>query len=202
MNLSYFQDIKNGGTPLHWAKTKEIVVALIEAGCHIDAKNFKGDTALHTMVRNGRLECVMALISYGSNLNLKDSDGNTALHIACQEGYDIIVKALLIFDADFETMNEKNESAWNVALSKATTDASLMDFKDRKGLVYLMYSIGANGDQEMPEKFKQSKKASKVCALKVSNFCIIFVHYSVLQNKSKSGTGTAQVQKASGCPGT
>ena len=42
-NVLFFQDIKNGGTPLHWAKTKEIVVALIEAGCLVDAKNFKGE---------------------------------------------------------------------------------------------------------------------------------------------------------------
>ena len=27
--------MKNGGTPLHWAKSKDIVVALIEAGCII-----------------------------------------------------------------------------------------------------------------------------------------------------------------------
>ena len=31
----HVQDMKNGGTPLHWAKSKDIVVALIEAGCMI-----------------------------------------------------------------------------------------------------------------------------------------------------------------------
>ena len=160
--LFILQDIKNGGTPLHWAKNKEIVVALLEAGCHIDAKNFNGDTALHVMVRNGRLDCVVALVSYGSNVNTADGEGNTPLHLACQNGHDTIVKALLIFDADFKLTNNKNETPVQIALSKATTDTSLMDFKDRKGLVYLMYSVGANGDQEMPEKFKQSRKASKV----------------------------------------
>ena len=47
----------------------------------LDAKNFKGDTALHTMIGHGRLDCVMALISYGANVNAKDDGGNTPLHI-------------------------------------------------------------------------------------------------------------------------
>ena len=84
------QDIKNGGTPLHWAKSKDIVVALIEAGCKVDAKNFKGDPALHTMIGHGRLDCVMSLISYGANINLKDADGNTPIHIACEVGNESI----------------------------------------------------------------------------------------------------------------
>ena len=66
---------------MHWAKSKDIVVALIEAGCMIDAKNFKGDTALHTMISHGRLDCIMSLISYEANVNLKDTEGNTPLHI-------------------------------------------------------------------------------------------------------------------------
>mgnify|MGYP001357961131 FL=1 len=64
------QDIKNGGTPLHWAKSRDIAVALIEAGCYIDAKNFKGDAALHIMVRHSRLDCVMTLISNGALYDL------------------------------------------------------------------------------------------------------------------------------------
>lgn len=147
---------------MHWAKNKEIVVALIEAGCLIDAKNFKGDTALHTMVRHARLECVMALISNGANVNLKDGDGNTALHLACAFGHDTIVRALLIFDADYSQLNGKNETPWQVALSKATTEASIMDFKDRKGILYSMHCIGASGSDDMPDSFKQTKKASKV----------------------------------------
>ena len=59
------KSIKDGGTPLHWAKSKEIIEALLEANTHINAKNFKGDTALHTMVRNERVDCVLALISQG-----------------------------------------------------------------------------------------------------------------------------------------
>ena len=157
------QDIKHGGTPLHWAKNKEIVVALIEAGCLIDAKNFKGDAALHCMVRHSRLDCVMSLISYGANVNIKDASGSTPLHLAVETGDEIIVKALLIFDADIQALDEKNCTPWQVAVKKATTNASLMDLvKNREGVVYIMYSVGANGDEEMPDKLKQSRKASRV----------------------------------------
>ena len=186
---STLQDIKNGGTPLHWAKNKEIAVALIEAGCHIDAKNFNGDTALHLACHHGRLECVMALVSNGAQIDLKDQEGNTPLHLACQMGHDSLVKALLVFDADYGEKNEKNETAFQVALNKAS-DSSMMDFKDRKGIVFAMYAIGANGDHELPEKFKQSKKASKVItsisALSLISALIHLCNFLFLMNNSSS----------------
>ena len=103
----------------------------------------------------------MALVSNGATIDLKDREGNTPLHLACQMGHDILVKALLVFDADFGEKNDKNETPFQVALNKAS-DSSMMDFKDRKGIVYAMYAIGANGDHELPEKFRQSQKRSKV----------------------------------------
>lgn len=123
----YFQDIKNGGTPLHWAKSKEIVVALIEAGCHVDAKNFKGDTALHAMTHHGRLDCAMALVAHGANIDAKDAEGNTCLHIACEAGYDTIIKALIVFEADTSILNDKNETAFKIAVEKATTESYIKD---------------------------------------------------------------------------
>lgn len=103
----------------------------------------------------------MALISHGAKIDSKDGEGNTALHLACQHGHDTIVKALLIFQADFLSKNNKDETPFQVALSKVT-DASLMDFKDRKGILYAMHSIGANGEVDMPDNVKENRKASKV----------------------------------------
>ena len=37
------------------------------------------------------------------------------------------VRALLVFDADTESTNEKNETPWQIAYAKATTDSSIMD---------------------------------------------------------------------------
>ena len=97
------------------------------------------------------------------SVNIKDSDGNTPLHLACESGDEVIVKALLIFDADIQAVNGKNLTPWQVAVKKATSGASLMDvLKNKEGVVFLMYSIGANGEEELPDKLKQSRKGSKV----------------------------------------
>ena len=35
---------------------------------------WKGDTALHTMVRQDRLDCALALITNGAEINMKDNE--------------------------------------------------------------------------------------------------------------------------------
>lgn len=84
--------MKNGGTPLHWATTKEVVLALVELGCFIDARNFSGQTALHVMVQRDRFECVVALLSCVADPNLVDSTGNSPLHLAVSSSSLLIVQ--------------------------------------------------------------------------------------------------------------
>lgn len=87
--------MKNGGTPLHWATTKEVVIALIELGCFIDARNFSGQTALQVMVQRDRFDCVVSLLSYGADPNLVDSSGNSPLHVAAGAGNLLIVQVMM-----------------------------------------------------------------------------------------------------------
>ncbi len=101
----FFQDIKHGGTPLHWAKSKEMVVALIEHGCAVDARNFNGKTALHVAVEYERLECAVALASHGAGVDEPDAEGNTALHMAVAQGSVAVVRALVVFDAATKATN-------------------------------------------------------------------------------------------------
>lgn len=49
-NKLYTQDMKYGGTPLHWCSSRETLQALIKQGCDVNATNFDGRTALHIMV--------------------------------------------------------------------------------------------------------------------------------------------------------
>ena len=94
------QDIKNGGTPLHWAKEKEIIEALVEAGCLVNSKNFAGDTALHVMAKHDRLDCAIALIVHGADIDEKDARGNTPMHVAVEHAHVSLVRTMLVFDAD------------------------------------------------------------------------------------------------------
>lgn len=87
--------MKNGGTPLHWATTKEVIMALVELECCIDALNFSRQTALHVMVQRDRFECVVALLSCGADPNLVDSNGDAPLHIAATSSSELIVQVYL-----------------------------------------------------------------------------------------------------------
>lgn len=44
------QDMKFGGTPLHWSSSREVIDSLIANNCDINALNFDKRTALHIMV--------------------------------------------------------------------------------------------------------------------------------------------------------
>lgn len=47
----YLQDMKFGGTPLHWASSREVIETLADMGCDVDSTNFSQRTPLHVMVR-------------------------------------------------------------------------------------------------------------------------------------------------------
>jgi len=48
--IFYLQDMKFGGTPLHWASSREVIETLADMGCDVDAVNFSQRTPLHVMV--------------------------------------------------------------------------------------------------------------------------------------------------------
>lgn len=93
-------DIKHGGTPLHWACSREVIQALVSNNCDINSLNFDQRTALHVMVLRNRLDCLVTLLSLKADCNIGDKDGNTPLHLAVKEGNEACVKTLLIFGAD------------------------------------------------------------------------------------------------------
>lgn len=69
------EDMKRGGTPLHWSASREVLEALIERGTNINALNLDGRTALHMMVMRNRLECVVALLSNSAEIDWRDKEG-------------------------------------------------------------------------------------------------------------------------------
>lgn len=129
-NVLHSEDMKFGGTPLHWSRSREVICALIE-NCDINALNFDGRTALHVMVMRKRLECVVALLSHMASVNIVDKEGNTPLHLAVDL---VIVQALIGFGADLNARN------W-----KSKTPLHNTNFNNTEGnkIIYLLHAVGA-----------------------------------------------------------
>lgn len=127
-NTLYHEDMKNGGTPLHWAKSRQGMEGLLEANCNINALNFQKKTALHVMVERERwvgfrrekrgyctvlvfrLDCVVCLLSRQANVDPPDQNGNHPIHLAVKRGNLPILQALIVFGASLDVLNNEGES--------------------------------------------------------------------------------------------
>ncbi|KAK6645499.1 hypothetical protein RUM43_001776 [Polyplax serrata] len=127
-------DIKHGGTPLHWACSREVIQALVSNNCDINSLNFDQRTALHVMVLRNRLDCLVTLLSLKADCNIGDKDGNTPLHLAVKEGNEACVKTLLIFGADMTCVNNSGH---------LPRHGIPCDTEPGSKILYILHSIGA-----------------------------------------------------------
>ncbi|XP_059487741.1 85/88 kDa calcium-independent phospholipase A2 [Neocloeon triangulifer] len=109
-NKLIYQDMKFGGTPLHWASSREVIETLADMGCDVNATNFSQRTPLHVMASKGKLDCVVALLSCGAIVELRDLQGDTPLHLAARERSISVIQALLIYEAPLDILNNKGFS--------------------------------------------------------------------------------------------
>ncbi|XP_073946905.1 85/88 kDa calcium-independent phospholipase A2-like [Choristoneura fumiferana] len=133
----YQQDMKYGGTPLHWSTSREVIEALVDKNCDINSLNFDGRTALHIMVLRGRLDCATALLSRGADHSITDNEGNTPLHLAVKQTNISIVEALIIFGVDLEALNNAGYTARHlvpIEMSNSNFDK----------ILYVLHAVGAN----------------------------------------------------------
>lgn len=131
------QDMKFGGTPLHWSSSREVLDALVARSCEVNALNFEQQTALHVMVARNRLDCVVSLLSHEAEVDLRDKDGNTPLHIAMEKKNIAIVQALVVFGSDV-----------NLPRADGKTPRHLVG-KDANGtnddmILYILHSVSFN----------------------------------------------------------
>lgn len=73
----------------------DLVVALLDAGAPIDARDDRGYTALTLAAYNGKAELVGLLITRGADACAMDPRGNTALMGAAFKGDDAMARLLL-----------------------------------------------------------------------------------------------------------
>nr|ATU31391.1 calcium-independent cellular PLA2 [Plodia interpunctella] len=130
------QDMKHGGTPLHWAVSREVIEALVDKNCDINALNFDDRTALHIMVLRGRLECAIALLSQGAQHSTGDKDGNTPLHLAVKQTNIAIVQALIVFGAKLEAKNKEGLTPRHCVPAELSSS-------NYDKILYVLHAVGA-----------------------------------------------------------
>ncbi|KOC68741.1 85 kDa calcium-independent phospholipase A2 [Habropoda laboriosa] len=133
-DVLHAEDMKFGGTPLHWSLSREVIIALLESNCDIDALNFDRRTALHIMAMRKRLPCVVALLSHMACANIADKDGNTPLHLAVAENSLSIVQCLIGFGADIDARNWKSETPRHL---------TNMNNQESQKILYILDAVGA-----------------------------------------------------------
>lgn len=131
------EDMKRGGTPLHWSASREVLEALIERGTNINALNLDGKTALHIMVMRNRLDCAVALLSNGAEIDWRDKEGKTPLHIAVEKKLVPIVQCLVVFGCDINAANNQGHTPRHMLGGKGGNGQS------SDMILYILHSVGA-----------------------------------------------------------
>ncbi|ESO03520.1 hypothetical protein HELRODRAFT_79801 [Helobdella robusta] len=84
----------------------EIVQMLLDARCNIDAKDDRGNLALHHAAMKGHADIIELLIKAGSDINCQDKNGWTALINAAYFCQLDAVKMLLKYNCSVTLQNQ------------------------------------------------------------------------------------------------
>lgn len=128
--------MKNGGTPLHWTTSREVLLELILRGCNVNAVNFEEKSALHIMVEKNSIECAVALLAHEAEVDIVDKDGNTPLHIAIEKKLLPMVQCLIVFGADFDRANGQGKTPRHMV---GKSSQKIVD----DNILYILHSVGA-----------------------------------------------------------
>ena len=74
VNITLIQAAKNGNI--------ELVKSALDNGANVNAKDKRGNTALHFLAHNGHMEVIKVLFEAQANMNAKKNNGWTALMLA------------------------------------------------------------------------------------------------------------------------
>lgn len=135
-------EMKNGGTPLHWSTSREVLLELILRGCNVNAVNFDEKSALHIMVEKNSIECAVALLAHEAEVDIVDKDGNTPLHIAIEKKLLPMVQCLIVFGADFDRPNGQGKTPRHMV---GKSSQKIID----DNILYILHSVGAKRCPEM-----------------------------------------------------
>ncbi len=100
------RDLRYGATLLHWAADAETVNLLLDRGATPEARSNTGITALHFMVRDGRISAARVLIERGLDVDIESSESlNTPLMNVAKRGTPEVAEFLIAAGADVNRAN-------------------------------------------------------------------------------------------------
>lgn len=77
-----------------WYCFKDVIKAMVKAGYDINARNRRGDTVLHYVMKNKNSEMAVYLIKKGADVNIANDEQVTPAQIAVEKGLDEILAFL------------------------------------------------------------------------------------------------------------
>lgn len=105
------RDVKLGGNPLHWCKSRLSLDKLLTLDLPIDGLNSRHETPLHVAIRRKRLSVIISLLSRDPDVDIGNDNGETALIVACKTNYIVTCQLLLVQDADINKVDSRGKSA-------------------------------------------------------------------------------------------
>jgi ankyrin repeat protein len=126
----------DGWTPLHLAaffgKT-DAARLLLNKGADVNTRstNAMHNMALHAAASGRHPEIVKLLIEHGASANARQNGGWTPLHAAALNGDVESARTLIAAGADVQTRADNNQSALDMALTKA--QQAMVDYLEANG---------------------------------------------------------------------
>ena len=135
-------------TPLHYARTPDLVGVLIRENANVNVKNKLGQTPLHQCA-----DAAAELIQAGADVTERDNEENTPLHYAKSESG---VTAMMDAGAQINAENKHGNTPLHTAISNEVTTALIahgakIDSKNHKGITALSYLLSSCMDQKKME---------------------------------------------------
>ena len=155
----------SGNTPLHYASEWHLnsaIIALIQKGAKLEAKNGNGESAVYSAVKGGddSPSTINVLVSNGLVIDSKnklgrDNLGNTPLHAAVKWSAFNTAKTLIALGVDVDAQNFSGKTALSDACRSVKKDMAILLIKngadinatDATGRTVLMDAISSNHEE-------------------------------------------------------
>jgi ankyrin repeat protein len=192
-------------TPLHMARSKEMIKLLLGYGAPLDSIDYKGRTPLYHMLFNDgnygrdvyidinqRCDLALYLLKSGANINqVIDNQGDSLLHCAVQDNNFTIISFLLHNGIDREYKNLDGKTAFDLGILNWSKRKNALKAFNNKGFFFTsndVFELLKNNAQQFKEFIDLNGTSSK--KVKVENLIadlFMVVNQTKDNQKNKDG---------------